>query len=116
MLLSCDGMKLRVTGIIDRGFVAAFAVTQETVVLIVSRGINMDRNRARILYKQFLFILEERFSYFQNNISFDGINDVTIEGKNIFAIKEIFFIQKLHQKFFKYLSYPLKRIEEMKFE
>lgn len=53
---------------------------------------------------------------FQNNISFDGINDVTIEGKNIFAIKEIFFIQKLHQKFFKYLSYPLKRIEEMKFE
>lgn len=75
-----------------------------------------SKYRARILYKQFLFILEERFSYFQNNISFDGINDVTIEGKNIFAIKEIFFIQKLHQKFFKYLSYPLKRIEEMKFE
>lgn len=56
MLLSCDGMKLRVTGIIDRGFVAAFAVTQETVVLIVSRGINMDRNTELVFYTSSFYL------------------------------------------------------------
>lgn len=49
-------MKLRVTGIIDRGFVAAFAVTQETVVLIVSRGINMDRNTELVFYTSSFYL------------------------------------------------------------
>lgn len=57
MFLSCDEMKLRVTGIIDRGFVAAFAVAQETAPLVStdSRGINIGSKSSSYLRAVFIY-------------------------------------------------------------
>lgn len=45
----------------------------------------MDRNRAGILYEQFLFVLDDtRFSYFQNDVPLERGNFFVQKFLNIF--------------------------------
>lgn len=65
MPLSCDEMKLRVTGIIDRGFVVAFAVPRETAPLVSNRfSWNKYGSKSSWYFIRAVFICTRRYSIF----------------------------------------------------